>query len=64
MATHLHTDHYKGLQELAEEKMVRRIIKTGKTGDVIAFSDDRIEIIWPDVRDPDTYDENKNSLIL
>ena len=25
---------------------------------------DRIEIIWPDVRDPDTDDENKNSLIF
>ena len=65
MATHLHTDHYKGLQELAEEKMIKRMITSGKTGDVMSFgSYDRIEIIWPDERDPGADDENKNSLIF
>ncbi|MBR2548159.1 MAG: DNA internalization-related competence protein ComEC/Rec2 [Eubacterium sp.] len=64
LATHLHTDHYKGIEELAEEGMVRRIIKEGKKGDVISFNNSRIDIIWPDIRDPNTDDENKNSLIF
>ena len=64
LATHLHTDHYKGIEELTEEGMVRRIIKEGKTGDIISFNNSRIDIIWPDIRDPNTDDENKNSLIF
>ena len=74
LATHLHTDHYKGIQELEEENMIRQTIIEGKTGDTIYVTrqskrrqdkkQDRIEIIWPDHRDPDTDDENKNSLIF
>ncbi len=75
LATHLHTDHYKGIEELAEENMVRQVMTEGKTGDVIYVSKpppsgddsetaDRIEIIWPDERDPNSEDENKNSLIF
>ena len=65
LATHLHIDHYKGIQELEEEKMIRQKVTEGKTGDTININKrDRIEIIWPDHRDPDTDDENKNSLIF
>ncbi len=91
-ATHLHTDHYKGLQELAKEDMVRELKTEGCTGDKLLIgpdtkavldgkvyrsggithsgatvesdSEDRIEIIYPDVQDPDTDDENRNSLIF
>ena len=74
LATHLHTDHYKGIQELEKENLIRQTIIEGKTGDTIYVTrqskrrqdkeQDRIEIIWPDNRDPDTDDENKNSLIF
>ena len=74
LATHLHTDHYKGIQELEEENMIRQTVTEGMTGDTIYVTrqsrkrqdkeQDRIEIIWPDHRDPDTDDENKNSLIF
>ena len=65
LATHLHTDHYKGIEELKQERMVRQMVTEGRTGDIISIgSSDRIEIIWPDVQDPDTDDENKNSLIF
>lgn len=89
-ATHLHTDHYKGLTELKDEGMISKLLTKGKTGDVIKIEHgglipklktlfgqipgakalfgknetDRIEIIYPDVQDPDTDDENKNSLIF
>ncbi len=68
LVTHLHTDHYKGIQELAEEGMIKQTVTEGRTGDVIYIGavtePDRIEIIWPDSRDPDSDDENKNSLIF
>lgn len=70
LATHLHTDHYKGLKELAAENMVKQLMIKGRAGDVIWVSgnreryDDRIEILYPDTYDRDTEDENKNSLIF
>lgn len=65
MATHLHTDHYKGLQELCACYRVKRLLISGKAGDVIRVSDRcRIELLWPEERNPDTEDENVNSLIF
>ncbi|MBQ1406507.1 MAG: MBL fold metallo-hydrolase, partial [Eubacterium sp.] len=65
LATHLHTDHYLGLEQLSECYRVRNLVTKGKAGDVIELSGgDRIEILWPRVRDPDTDDENENSLIF
>jgi len=68
-ATHLHTDHYKGLRELAGGKMILDLKTEGKTGDVVWFGggkdrDNCIEILSPDQREPDADDENKNSLIF
>lgn len=65
LATHLHTDHYQGLTELADCYPVREILTRGKAGDVIRIGgQSTIEILWPLEQDPDTDDENKNSLIF
>lgn len=66
-ATHLHTDHFKGLEELAAEGMIDKLVTRGRTGDIVKFagsSGNRIEIIYPDVQDPNAEDENLNSLIF
>lgn len=65
MATHLHADHYLGIQQLAGVYPVRRQVTKGRTGDVYPLGrGDRIEILWPDVQDPLETDENMNSLIF
>ena len=70
LATHLHTDHYKGIKELAAEHMIKRLVTKGKSGDIIWISDkrdrnaDHIEILYPDTYERDTEDENRNSLIF
>lgn len=48
LATHMHTDHYKGLEELYQEGMADSI-KTGITaGTVFSMSDSvQIECMWP-----------------
>ncbi|MBQ1408101.1 MAG: ComEC/Rec2 family competence protein, partial [Eubacterium sp.] len=44
LATHLHTDHYLGLEQLSECYRVRNLVTKGKAGDVIELSGgDRIE---------------------
>ncbi|MEE1037546.1 MAG: DNA internalization-related competence protein ComEC/Rec2, partial [Eubacterium sp.] len=64
-ATHLHTDHYKGLEELIEIFYVDKVLTEGKAGDLIKVSDMCfIEILWPEKYDKDAEDENENSLIF
>jgi DNA internalization-related competence protein ComEC/Rec2 len=65
MATHLHMDHYLGLQQLQEVYPVRSMIIKGKAGQKYPIGGaDYIEILWPLVQDPDEEDENLNSLIF
>ena len=64
-ATHLHTDHYLGLKELSECFPVKKLLTKGKAGDRYVISGNcSIDILWPEEQDPDTDDENKNSLIF
>lgn len=64
-ATHLHTDHYLGLQQLTQCFDVRQMLIEGRSGQVINISKGVfIEILWPEVKNPDTEDENLNSLIF
>ena len=64
LATHLHMDHYLGLKQLSDSFRVKQLITTGAMGDRYSLpGGGRIEIIWPPERDPDTDDENRNSLI-
>lgn len=64
-ATHLHTDHYLGLQQLSACYPVHRLLTRGKAGERIAVEEDVwIDILWPLETEPDTEDENLNSLIF
>ncbi|MGF6375456.1 competence protein ComEC [Clostridiales Family XIII bacterium PM5-7] len=64
-ATHLHTDHYLGLQQLEDCFTVKNMLTEGKAGQRINLEKDAwIDILWPENRNPDTEDENVNSLIF
>ncbi|MBR4019778.1 MAG: DNA internalization-related competence protein ComEC/Rec2 [Firmicutes bacterium] len=64
-ATHLHLDHYAGLAELAACYPVKQMLTEGRAGQQVALEDGyRLEILWPKVQNPDTDDENENSLIF
>jgi len=64
-ATHLHTDHYLGLAQLAEEYPVGEMITGGTAGDTAVISDDvRIRILWPIPENADSPDENFSSLVF
>lgn len=66
IATHLHTDHFKGLQELDGEGMVDKLktgLIAGKTFE--AGGDVSIEALWPLSLDGDlSQDENKNCSVF
>ena len=65
MATHLHVDHYLGLQQLQEIYPIRQMVTKGKCGKSYDLGGgDRIDILWPEYQDPDETDENMNSLIF
>lgn len=65
LATHLHTDHYKGISELNECFDISKIITTGKAGDVIEIKDNiKIKVLWPIHYKKTEEDENLNSLIF
>jgi competence protein ComEC len=65
LATHLHTDHYLGLCQLKKCFEVGKTITSAGAGDMIRIADGFvIEVLWPLERDPDTDDENMNSLIF
>ena len=61
IATHTHTDHYKGLEELKEEGLLD-IIETGLTaGKTFRIDDDvTIETIWPVELPKDDPNQEKN----
>jgi len=64
-ATHLHTDHYLGLEQLETCFDVGSMLTKGKAGDIIQLSKGQwLEILWPAIQNPDTEDENLNSLIF
>ena len=65
VATHLHLDHFAGLEELSACYPVKKMITEGRAGQKIVLEDDYwLEILWPKVQNPDTEDENQNSLIF
>ena len=65
LATHLHTDHYLGLQQLSESFNIKKIITEGKAGDVIRLNENSsIHILWPEECNSESDDENLNSLIF
>ncbi|MDD5922514.1 MAG: DNA internalization-related competence protein ComEC/Rec2 [Eubacteriales bacterium] len=57
--THLHMDHYKGIQELNELGMIRNLEMHGTRGMEAKISDDlKIKILWP-LKEPEhTIDKN------
>lgn len=64
-ATHLHTDHYQGLVDLAACFPVEQLVTEGRTGQRLEADEDAwAEILWPDRQDPEADDENANSLIF
>ena len=65
MATHLHTDHYLGLEQLADCFDVDELLITGCAGNVISLGEEQwIEVLWPLTEDTESDDENMNSLIF
>ena len=65
MATHLHTDHYRGLKELKEVYPVHRTVLSGNAGQRIDLGNgEAVEILWPIQRDDSVEDENRNSMIF
>ena len=64
-ATHLHTDHFLGLRQLAECYDVEQILTKGRAGQRISLNESQwIDILWPERQDLDVDDENLNSLIF
>lgn len=65
LATHLHTDHYRGLKELKAVYPVRRTVLCGNAGQRIDLGNgETVEILWPVRRDDNVEDENRNSMIF
>ena len=64
-ATHLHTDHYLGLTQLAECFDVEAFLIKGKAGQILQLTEEQwIEILWPLTEETTSEDENLNSLIF
>lgn len=64
-ATHLHTDHYLGLKQLAEVFPVKRQLLKGEAGQRISLGNGQwIDILWPVDSTIETEDENLNSMIF
>ncbi len=65
LVTHLHTDHYKGIQELTQVFPVRDAVTEGVRGDRIRIGDTcTVELLAPEPGERDEEDENRNSLIF
>lgn len=63
-ATHEHTDHFKGIEELSESFNVGDIVTTLHKGDVINIGKKcKVEILWPVSSNDNNDDENKNSIV-
>ena len=64
-ATHLHTDHFLGLAQLKAVFPVQHMLLEGEAGQRVRLGKAHwIDILWPESRNPDTEDENLNSLIF
>lgn len=64
-ATHLHMDHYKGIEELASAFDVENVLKRCTKGQCIAFGNDlKVKVLWPLANNKDVDDENLNSSIF
>lgn len=66
LATHKHTDHYKGLTELAECMRTGEIFTDMTAGKTVRLSDSVwIEVLWPlEISGESTQDENKNCSVF
>lgn len=65
LATHLHTDHYKGLEELKEEGLIKRLEVNQTTGSRYKAPNISIETLWPvSLENDDTQDENENCSVF
>jgi len=65
LATHLHTDHYLGLVQLAQCFPVNRLITKGKASSILELNEEQwIEVLWPLEDNPPADDENLNSMIF
>lgn len=66
LATHKHTDHYKGLTELTECMQTGAIFTDMTAGRTVRMSDTVwIETLWPlEISDNNTQDENKNCSVF
>lgn len=66
IATHKHTDHYKGLTELGECMKTGRILTDLCAGSSVRISDSVwIETLWPlEISEENTQDENKNCSVF
>ena len=65
ISTHEHTDHFLGIQELAEVYEIKEIVSRGVAGDRIVLDDERyIEILWPLPGYEDSDDENYYSRVF
>lgn len=65
LATHLHTDHYKGLEELKEEGLIKRLEVNQTTGSRYNAQNISIETLWPvSLENDDTQDENENCSVF
>lgn len=64
VATHLHTDHYRGIEELAEEGMIGEI-KSGLTAGTSFEIDENVtlETLWP-LKVVEGQDENENCSVF
>lgn len=64
-ATHLHLDHFAGLEELATTYPVKQVMTEGQAGQKILLGEGYwLELLWPKEKNLDTKDENENSLIF
>lgn len=66
IATHLHTDHFKGLKELQEEGMIKNMKSGIAAGKTFSVSEDvKIETLWPLTLEGDEIqDENDNCSVF
>jgi competence protein ComEC len=65
-ATHLHTDHYLGLEQLSHVFRIRKAVTKGRAGQVIkAGSSMYITVLWPEnTRSGDIESEDENAVSM
>lgn len=64
IATHKHTDHYKGLEELMSEEMIKQLKTDLTIGKTFSVSENiKIETLWP-IKIIEGQDENSNCSVF